>query len=213
MISVRNVKLRFQTKVIFDGINHEFDVNKIYCIMGKSGIGKTTLLRLMAGLIMPDKGTVFYENRELRKPVPEIFMMHQNYTNFPWKTCLENVILPIKLHSKVTEEKKENVIRILQNVGLEDYINKYPYELSGGMNQRLALARTLIMRPKVILMDEPLSALDSDTRAKMQDLIKRFQTESKCLIIMITHDEREAEIMAERDNCFCLQDGCIKKYN
>jgi NitT/TauT family transport system ATP-binding protein len=175
--------------------------------MGKSGMGKTTLLRLMAGLLLPDSGSVMYGFDKLKKPVPDIFMMHQNYANFPWKTCLENVVLPIKLRTKVTNEKKGNAIEILRGVGLGEYINRYPYELSGGMNQRLALARTLIMRPKVLLMDEPLSALDGNTRAEMQNMIKKFQAESGSLIIMVTHDRHEAEVMAEPQNCYFLQDG------
>jgi ABC-type nitrate/sulfonate/bicarbonate transport system ATPase subunit len=195
VIQLENVNLRFGTKVIFDNYNYSFEDNKVYCIMGKSGCGKTTLLRIIAGLLKPNSGSATYNGAKIHKSMPDIFMMHQSYTNFPWKTCFQNVLFPIALHQKVTEEHQKECFKMLDLVGLNGYANKYPYELSGGMKQRLSLARVLMSNPKVILMDEPLSALDSVTRIKMQDLLLAFHQETQNLMIMVTHDLTEAEKM------------------
>lgn len=205
MIKVQNICFSYEGNKIFSNYSSSFDENNIYCIVGSSGCGKTTLLRIISGLLKPDKGTVLYNDLKIVKPIKDIFMMHQGYTNFPWKSCLENVLFPIKLHGKVTEDQKELAIELLAEVGLENYINKYPYELSGGMKQRLALARTLMIRPKVILMDEPLSALDPSTRVKMQNLILRLHDETQNTILMITHDHEEAKRMG--DSIIALE-GC-----
>lgn len=205
MIKVQNLSFSYDGKKIFENYNNSFGENSINCIIGSSGCGKTTLLRMISGLLKPDKGMVLYNDLKIVKPIKDIFMMHQGYTNFPWKSCLENVLFPIKLHEKVTEEHKDLAIELLGEVGLESYIYKFPYELSGGMKQRLALARTLMIKPKVILMDEPLSALDPATRVKMQDLILRLHAETQNTILMITHDHEEAKRMGDY---IVKMDGC-----
>ena len=125
-------------------------------------------------------------------------MMHQNYTCFDWLTCLDNILITEKVkHKKITNETKENALRWLEKVGLKGYEDKYPTQLSGGMKQRLALARTLYMKPSIILMDEPLSALDEKTRTDMQDLILDIHKETHNTIIMITHSEEEAYKMCD----------------
>ncbi len=197
MIEVKNISKSFDKKIILKNYSYSFEDNKIYCLIGESGCGKTTLLRIISGLDRPDKGEVFYNNTPIKKPSKNIFMMNQSYTNFPWKTCLENVLFPIKLQGQVREEHKKQAIDLLTEVGLEESINHYPYELSGGMKQRLALARTLMIKPEVILMDEPLSALDPSTREKMQDMIIKLHKETQNTIIMITHDHDEAEKMGD----------------
>lgn len=197
MLQVQNISFTYDGRKIFENYSNSFSGNKIYCIVGPSGCGKTTLLRLISGLLKPNKGGVFYKNQKIVKPIKNIFMMHQGYTNFPWKSCLENVLFPIKLHTKVNEQYMRQAINLLNEVGLGNCIEKYPYELSGGMKQRLALARTLMIKPEVILMDEPLSALDPVTRVKMQNLILKLQKETQNTILMITHDNEEAERMGD----------------
>lgn len=197
VIKVQNLCFSYDGKKIFENYTNSFGENSINCIIGSSGCGKTTLLRIISGLLKPDKGTVLYNDMKIVKPIKDIFMMHQGYTNFPWKSCLENVLFPIKLQGKVTKEQKDLAIELLGDVGLKSYIDKFPYELSGGMKQRLALARTLMIKPKVILMDEPLSALDPATRVKMQDLILRLHNETQNTILMITHDHEEANRMGD----------------
>lgn len=197
MISVKNLNISFKDKVIFDKFNIDFNNNEIYSIIGKSGSGKSTLLRVMAGLLKPNKGYVRYNNEIVEGPTKNIFMMHQNYVNFPWKNCLDNILFPIKINRKITNEDIEVAKNILYKMGLEKCEKMYPHELSGGMKQRLALARILISKPDVILMDEPLSALDPDTRKDMQNMILDIQRSISNMIIMVTHDHNEAYKMSK----------------
>lgn len=196
MIELKNIAIKFENKIIFKNFSYTFEDNTIYCLTGASGCGKTTLLRIISGLLKPNRGIVAYNGLKIKKPVKNIFMMNQGYTNFPWKNCLNNVLFPTKLTTKITEEHKQQAINLLKEVGLGEYIENYPYELSGGMKQRLALARTLMIKPEVILMDEPLGALDPEMREKMQNLILKLHEETKNTIIMITHDPEEAEKMS-----------------
>ena len=197
MIQVDNLSVSFGSNKILSDLNINFESNKIYCIIGKSGTGKTTLLRSIAGLLKPSEGKVLYEGKQITKPIKNIFMMHQNYTNFQWKNCMENVLFPIKLNRKATNEDYIEATKLLVGVGLGDHVKKYPEQLSGGQKQRLSLARVLMSKPEVILMDEPLSALDDKTREEMQDLIMSFQKETKSTIIMITHSKSDADKMAD----------------
>ena len=196
MITINNLSLAFDNKIIFDNYSYTFELGKIYCIQGQSGCGKTTLLRVINGLLPPDKGSVLYNNIPVTKQ-KQIFMMHQSYCNFPWKTALENVLLPLKIQNKITPAHISMAKLMLNSVELYQCENMYPYEFSGGMNQRLALARVLITQPKVILMDEPLSALDPFTRTAMQDLIIQLHRLTQNTIIMVTHDPNEAQRMAD----------------
>lgn len=180
------------------GFNYQFDDNKIYGVLGESGIGKTTLLRTISGLIKPLQGEVIIDGVKNSKPNKNgIYMMHQNYTSFDWMTCLDNVLIAKKIKGSVTENDKNNALKMLQLVKLDKHSHKYPKQLSGGMRQRLALARTLFMQPKIILMDEPLSALDSVTRVEMQDLILKMHKSIKNTIIIVTHSPEEAEKMCD----------------
>lgn len=192
MLIAKDITMKYD-RVIFDGFSYTFEDNKIYCILGKSGTGKTTLLRILAGLQKPNRGIVTFDDKKITKPDSNIFMMHQRYTNFPWKTCYENIIMPLEL--KGITPNKETILYALETVGLKEYADKYPHELSNGMQQRLALIRTTMCEPKVILMDEPLSALDPKNRSEMQDLILDFHYKTKNMIIMVTHDPDEARKM------------------
>ncbi|MFW6008231.1 MAG: ABC transporter ATP-binding protein [archaeon] len=199
MIEIQKIKIEFDNKIIFDNYSNKFEDNTIYAILGQSGCGKTTLLRIMAGLLKPQKGIIKYNDKIINKPMEEIFMMHQNYANFPWKTCLKNVLLPVQIkEGKITDKNEEKAKQLLNKVGLGGYEHRFPYELSGGMKQRLALARTLIMEPKVLLMDEPLSALDPKTRAQMQNLVLDLHYRTRNIIIMVTHDHDEAKKMGNK---------------
>lgn len=182
---------------LLEGFNYQFD-NKIYGILGESGCGKTTLLRTIAGLTKPLQGEVIINGVKNSKPNKSgIYMLHQNYTSFDWITCLDNVLISKKVKGKVTEKDKENALKMLELVKLNEHVHKYPRQLSGGMRQRLALARTLFMQPQIILMDEPLSALDEVTRAEMQKLIIRMHKSTNNTIIMVTHSTEEAEKMCD----------------
>lgn len=177
--------------------SYQFD-NKVYGILGESGCGKSTLLRTIAGLTKPISGEVFVDGVKINQPnKSSIYMMHQNYTSFDWLTCLDNVLIAKKIQGKITDEDRDNAKHMLEVVKLGEHIDKYPRQLSGGMRQRLALARTLFVNPKVILMDEPLSALDGKTRNEMQDLILNIHKSTGNTILMVTHSLDEANKMCD----------------
>ena len=150
MIKINNLEMKYGSDVIFKNFNHEFKDGTITAIMGPSGKGKTTLIRCIAGLNKPTNGEVLYNDKVIKKPHKDIFMMHQHYANYPWKTCLENVLFPIAINRKTTIQDKTKAFALLDLVGLTNAANKFPSELSGGMNQRLAFARLLMAEPKVV---------------------------------------------------------------
>lgn len=200
MIELKNLTTGYsKNKPLKKDFNYIFENDKIYGILGESGCGKSTLLKTIAGLIYPLNGEVFVDGEILKRADKnDVYMMHQNYTSFDWLTCLDNILITEKVkHKRITNETKNNALNWLEKVGLKDYANKYPTQLSGGMRQRLALARTLYIKPSIILMDEPLSALDEKTRADMQNLILDIHKETHNTIIMITHSKEEAEKMCD----------------
>ena len=200
MIELKNLTTGYsRDRPLKKNFTYTFEDNKIYGILGESGCGKSTLLKTIAGLIYPLEGTVHVDNKILKKASKnDIYMMHQNYTSFDWLTCLDNILITERIkHKRITTEIRNNALRWLDKVGLKESANKYPTQLSGGMRQRLALARTLYMKPSIILMDEPLSALDDKTRTEMQDLILNIHKETHNTIIMITHSEEEANKMCD----------------
>ena len=184
-------------KPLLKAFNYKFDA-KIYGVLGESGCGKTTLLRTVAGLIKPIGGQVLVDGNIVTKASKNnIYMMHQNYTSFDWLKCLDNVLIAKKIRGKLEEKDVAEAKKLLSLVGLSESMGKYPKQLSGGMRQRLALARTLFANPDVVLMDEPLSALDSCTRNKMQNLIVEQHQRSNNTIIMVTHSKEEAKKMCD----------------
>lgn len=177
-------------KPLMKPFNLTFEDGKIYGILGKSGCGKSTLLKTIAKMQKQISGTVQRDDKS------QIYMMHQKYTNFNWLTCLDNVLIAER-NKRKRKTSEQYAIEVLKQVGLEDYFDRYPTELSGGMQQRLALARVLFVKPKILLMDEPLSALDDNTRAMMQKLIMDVHKETSNTIIMVTHSIEEAHKMCD----------------
>ena len=165
-----------------------FEDGNIYGILGKSGCGKSTLLRTIAGMHKQISGEM------KTKDTGHIYMMHQKYSNFPWLSCIDNILIAERSKTK-RKTMRAAAEKVLSQVGLSEYAERYPSELSGGMQQRLALARVLFVRPKFLLMDEPLSALDDVTRNQMQQLILQVHREINNTIVMVTHSVDEAEKM------------------
>lgn len=198
MIEIKNLSIGYsRDKPLLKDFNYIFD-SKIYGILGQSGCGKTTLLRTITGLMKPLSGEVIIDGILVtRASKNNVYMMHQNYTSFDWLKCIDNILIAKKVKGEVTAEDIERAKQMLSLVGLEGNENKFPKQLSGGMRQRLALARTLFMNPEIILMDEPLSALDVDTRKNMQDLILQKHKKTNNTIIMVTHSEEEANKMCD----------------
>ncbi|HLJ90068.1 MAG TPA: ABC transporter ATP-binding protein [Candidatus Angelobacter sp.] len=174
------------------------DIGEFRVLLGPSGCGKSTLLRMVAGLDKPDAGEIFVSGRQVHGPGKDRGMVFQKYTSFPWLTVADNIGYGLKINGVPEGERKETVARLLQAVGLSEFAKVYPETLSGGMQQRVAIARTLALRPSVILMDEPFGALDAQTRSEMQQLLLKIWDETACTILFVTHDVEEAIFLADR---------------
>lgn len=166
-------------------------------LVGPSGCGKSTILRLIAGLIVPTTGTVSVDGKPITKPSPERGMVFQKPTLFPWLTVEKNIAFSLRMQGKL-KGNEDRVHRMLDVIGLDAFKDDYPDQLSGGMAQRVALVRSLINEPDILLLDEPLGALDAFTRMNMQDEILKIWYEKKQLAIMVTHDVDEAIYMGTR---------------
>lgn len=166
-------------------------------LVGPSGCGKSTILRLVAGLIRPTTGTVTVNGVEIEGPHPDRGMVFQKPTLFPWLTVEKNIAFSLQMQGKL-KGNEQRVQEMIQIIGLEDFRDDYPGQLSGGMAQRVALVRSLINEPDILLLDEPLGALDAFTRMNMQDEILRIWRDRRQLAIMVTHDVDEAIYMGTR---------------
>lgn len=174
------------------------DIGEFRVLLGPSGCGKSTLLRIIAGLDQPDSGEVLVHDQPVVGPSKDRGMVFQKYTSFPWLTVQENVEYGMRINKVPAEQRKETAQKLLQAVGLSEFAGVYPETLSGGMQQRVAIARTLAVRPSVILMDEPFGALDAQTRGEMQQLLLGIWDETACTILFVTHDVEEAVYLADR---------------
>jgi NitT/TauT family transport system ATP-binding protein len=174
------------------------DIGEFRVLLGPSGCGKSTLLRMIAGLDKPSSGQVLVNGQPVTGPGKDRGMVFQKYTSFPWLTVAENVGYGMKINNVPAAQRQETVDRLLKSVGLAEFANVYPETLSGGMQQRVAIARTLALRPSVILMDEPFGALDAQTRSDMQQLLLGIWDETACTILFVTHDVEEAVYLADR---------------
>jgi len=174
------------------------DIGEFRVLLGPSGCGKSTLLRMIAGLDKPTSGQVFVNGEIVTHPGKDRGMVFQKYTSFPWLTVADNIAYGMKINGVPEPQRKETVERLLKSVGLTEFADVYPETLSGGMQQRVAIARTLALRPSVILMDEPFGALDAQTRSDMQQLLLQIWDETACTILFVTHDVEEAVYLADR---------------
>jgi NitT/TauT family transport system ATP-binding protein len=200
MLKIQNISKEYRknnkTVKVLNHINCEFEKNKIHVIQGPSGCGKTTLLNIITGLIKPTRGSVLFEDKALTAPNPKIGIVFQDLRLFPWLKVKDNIAFGLKIRKSKNIELKVN--KYLKLVGLSKYKEYYPAELSGGMKQRLAIARSLILKPELLLMDEPFGDLDLKTRKQMQKLVLRIQKRFKTTIIFITHDIDEAIFLGDR---------------
>lgn len=222
-ITVRNVSRTFpasdgKTVNALENINFEIedafsptgrDIGEFRVLLGPSGCGKSTLLRLIAGLDRADTGEVLVNEAAVSGPGKDRGMVFQKYTSFPWLTVAGNIAYGLKINGVSDEQSKETVAQLVQAIGLSGFENAYPETLSGGMQQRVAIARTLALRPSVILMDEPFGALDAQTRSEMQQLLLRVWDETASTILFVTHDVEEAIYLADRIFIMSAHPGTI----
>jgi len=197
-LEIRGVSKSFKLPVLRD-INLVIDEHEFVCVVGRSGSGKTTLISLIAGLLDADQGEILLEGKPIQGPGPERGIVFQNYSLLPWMTVFENVHLAVDAVAPGLggKEKRERTEHYINLVNLSAAVGKLPRELSGGMRQRVAVARGLAMDPKVLLLDEPFSALDALTRGTLQEELARIWMESRKTVVMITNDIDEAILLAD----------------
>ena len=204
-VLIENVNMTFQTKKgsfqALHDVNFSIKEGEFISIIGHSGCGKSTVLNLIAGLLEPTEGHLFCNGREIAGPGPERAVVFQNHSLLPWLTCAENVYLAVERVFGKTENKAQLAERTkaaLELVGLSHAADKRPNEISGGMKQRVGIARALAMEPKVLLLDEPFGALDALTRANLQDELMKIMAKSGATAVMVTHDVDEAVLLSDR---------------
>lgn len=214
-VTISGVNKRFESKhsgnvVALDDISMEIQDRTFVVIVGPSGCGKSTLLRLVAGLDEPTEGEIRVDDRLVSGPGRDRGMVFQSYTLFPWLTVEKNVEFGPQIGGRNTAERREIAQQFIREVGLVGFDNAYPAQLSGGMQQRVALARALANDPEVLLMDEPFGALDSQTRALMQELLLRIWEQHSKTVLFITHDIEEALFLGDRVHVMTARPGKIK---
>jgi nitrate/nitrite transport system ATP-binding protein len=205
ILKIEGVGMTFPTKrgpyVALRDIDLQVQRGELVSLIGHSGCGKSTLLNLVAGLTLPTQGVLLLDDRELKGPGPDRGMVFQNHSLLPWLSCLENVHLAVETVFGAKESRaqlKDRALAALDLVGLGIAKDKLPGEISGGMKQRVGIARALAMEPKMLLMDEPFGALDALTRARLQDELMRIVVATGSTVMMVTHDVDEAVLLSDR---------------
>jgi nitrate/nitrite transport system ATP-binding protein len=204
-LQIQDAGMVFPTKrgpfVALRDINLDVQRGEFVTLIGHSGCGKSTLLNLVAGLTTPTSGVLLLEERELRGPGPDRGVVFQNHSLLPWLSCLDNVLLAVERVFGEKEGKaqlRERAVAALDLVGMSHALAKRPHEISGGMKQRVGIARALAMEPKMLLMDEPFGALDALTRARLQDELMKIVATTGATVMMVTHDVDEAVLLSDR---------------
>ena len=204
-LNIEHVGMEFDTKrgrfEALRDVNLLIQQGEFITLIGHSGCGKSTLLNMIAGLLYPTSGVVLLSNREVKGAGTDRAVVFQNHSLLPWLTCYDNVYLSVERVFAATESKsqlKERTHAALKLVGLSHAEQKHPGEISGGMKQRVGIARAIAMQPKVLLLDEPFGALDALTRAKLQDELMGIVAEIKSTVVMVTHDVDEAVLLSDR---------------
>ena len=199
-LELKNVNRNFGPHSVLKDINLGIEKGEFVAIVGFSGAGKTTLINLIAGLLRPDSGTVTLNDLEITAPGPDRGIVFQNYSLLPWLSVYENIYLAVDqvFRNWAPAKKQQHAEKYIAMVNLSPAREKRPHELSGGMKQRVSVARALAMEPQVLLLDEPLSALDALTRATLQDELSRIWDENKKTVVLITNDPDEGIYLADR---------------
>lgn len=192
LLAVQQISKRFADRQVFDELDFSVCQGEFVTVIGKSGAGKSTLLRLLSGLDFPDSGQILQSGKPITQVNSEARMMFQDGRLLPWKTVLNNLLIGNY------KSKKEDALKLLAQVGLSEYIDSYPHQLSGGQKQRVAFARALLHQPSLLLLDEPLGALDAFTRQEMQNLLANVCKKYKTTALLVTHDIEEAIYLADR---------------
>jgi len=197
-IAVRNLGKRFGALQVFRNIDFEVGEREILAIVGPSGCGKTTLLRCIDGLLPHDEGEIWVGDQPVNDPIPGVAMVFQHFGLFPWKTVYDNVAYGLSMDGASKADIAARVPAFINLVGLSGFENAYPYQMSGGMQQRCGLARALAVEPRVLLMDEPFAAVDAQTREILQFELLRIWEQRPTTMVFVTHSIEEAVLMGDR---------------
>ena len=203
-VQLQNIDMAFDTKrgqyVALKNINLDIKAGEFISVIGHSGCGKSTVMNLIAGLLNQTSGVLLVGGREVNGPGPDRAVVFQNHSLLPWLTCFENVLLAIEsvFKSEASVQQETRAYAALELVGLSHAATKTPNEISGGMKQRVGIARALAMEPQFLLLDEPFGALDALTRAHLQDELMGIMQKTKCTALMVTHDVDEAVLLSDR---------------
>ena len=213
-ITIRHVALKYltperETVALLD-INLDVAAGEFVALVGPSGCGKSTLLALMAGLVAPSQGRIAIKGSAVAAPSPRVGFMFQKDTLFEWRTVLQNVLIGAELLHLPSQASRDRAEELLRRYGLQDFFHSLPHQLSGGMRQRVALARTLLPRPDILLLDEPFSALDYQTRLALSDEMSGILRKEGKTVVLVTHDIGEAVSMADRVVVMSKRPGQIK---
>jgi len=205
VLEVRNINKTFPLEktniTVLENVSFSVGKDEFVCLVGPSGCGKSTLLRIIAGLEKADSGEILFHGQQQTAPNPKITMIFQLFGLLPWKTALENVEIPLEVHGVKKETRVEIAKGYLRMVGLEGFENTYPHDLSGGMKQRVGIARALALQPEVLLMDEPFSSLDELTAKTLRELVLEIWRDPSLptnTFVMVSHNVEEAVYMADR---------------
>jgi NitT/TauT family transport system ATP-binding protein len=210
-VSRKFVKDEISQTLALDNVSLDIEDKEFVCFIGPSGCGKTTLLRIVSGLDLPDAGEVFVDNERILSPGPKRGMVFQEYSLFPWKSVIDNIIFGPQMRGTRKKDAIEEAQKYLELVGLEQFRDSYPHELSGGMKQRVAIARALANEPEVLLMDEPFGALDAQTRNTLQHELLSIWQKKNITILFVTHSVDEAVFLADRIVIMTARPGKIKE--
>jgi nitrate/nitrite transport system ATP-binding protein len=196
---VESVSMSFGASRVLAGIDLTIRKGEFVSLIGHSGCGKSTLLNLVAGLLKPTTGTILLAGRHVDGPGPDRGVVFQNHSLLPWLSCFDNVHLAVeRVFNETKAQLKMRTHEALDLVGLSHAVDKYPHQISGGMKQRVGIARALAIEPKVLLLDEPFGALDALTRATLQDELMRIVAQTGATVLMVTHDVDEAVLLSDR---------------
>ncbi len=198
-----------ETVQVLNDINYHVQDGRFVSIVGPSGCGKTTLLRIIAGLEKASGGNLLLNGREISHDVNRVGLVFQEYALFPWRTTLQNIELGLEMMDVPKEKRRMTAMKFIRSFGLTGFENRYPHELSGGMQQRVAIARTLITDPKVVLMDEPFGSLDSQTRNNLQAFLLGLWQQQRVTIIFVTHNVDEAVFLSDEVLVFSKRPASI----
>ena len=215
MLTVENLNKKYVshgsvTSALVD-INLRIEEGEFVCLLGPSGCGKSTLLKIIAGLIPATSGRITINGRPVNGPGPERAVVFQDYALFPWMTVRDNVEFGLEARRRPAAERREVSSRLLKVVGLSDFAERFPHQLSGGMKQRVSIARALAVDPSLLLMDEPFGALDAQTRHLLQDELLRVWREYRKTVVFVTHSIEEAIYLSDRIVVMTARPGRVKQ--